>query len=170
MISKANTLSALRLIIFFVSPSSQNKNCRFYEVLGFECTWFSSEEWEIQRSMQGKKKLKWSSKNQITAQSISHSQKQNKKNLAFETAAWNLSQASMRLTDSKRHAKGKGRSHEAALLIGLPLCTCSVWPRKIERHSIANRGRGQNKMIIKNTTALKQKYCIITFSNPESTL
>ena len=68
------------------------------------------------------------------------------------------------------HAKGKGWSNKAALLIGLPLGTCSVWPRKIERHSTANWGRGQNNMIIKNTTAFKQKYSIISFSNPECML
>lgn len=81
-----------------------------------------------------------------------------------------LHEISRRLRDSMRHATGKGWSRKAALLIGLPLGTCSVWPRKSERHSTANWGRGQNNMIIKNTTALKQKYRIISFSNPECTL
>lgn len=83
--------------------------------------------------------------------------KQNEKSLAFVTATWNFSQDSMRLTDTMKHAKGKRWSIKAALLIGLPLCTCSVWPRKIERHSIANWGRGQNKMIIKKHNSSKTK-------------
>jgi len=48
------------------------------------------------------------------------------------------------------HAKyNKGGFSQTALLSSLPLQACSVWPRNIERYSIVQWGRGQNKRIKK---------------------
>lgn len=73
-------------------------------------------------------------------------------------------------TGGREHAGGNwgdGWSNRAALLIGLPLCTWSVWPRKIERHSTANQGRRQNKMIIKKCSNFR-KQIIKSVSQPST--
>lgn len=55
-----------------------------------------------------KKKLKWSSQKTNTAQSISHTPKSRIRKIQhLKTAASNLSQDSVRLIDSTRHAKEK---------------------------------------------------------------
>lgn len=101
---------------------------------------------------------------------MAHSYKQNETIWAVEIAAWDVSQDGTRLTDGMGHAKRKGQFHKADLLISLPLCTWSVWPRKIERHSTANWGKGQNKMIIKKCKSFKIKIQYNQFCNPQCTI
>lgn len=145
----------------------QNKNCRIYKVLGFEHVWFPSEE-QGDRNMQGRKirhKTKW--KHDV---SMVHSHEQTGKRATPQAAAPKSSQVGTRLADRAKHAGGSEQTVQVSwLLIGLPLCTWSVWPRKIERHSIANQGRGQNKMIIKKCSSLR-KYTIKSGFQPVNTL
>lgn len=155
---KLNTLPTLsHLFSLFHLPLSQNKSCRFMNSLGMNVLDFHLRNGRYKESCKKKNFLMTKAKNK--KKSASHVLlKAEWGKFSIWNSYMNFSQDSVRLIDSMKHAKGRGWSSKAALLIGLPLCTRSVWPRKIERHSIANWGRGQNKMITKNTTALKQKY------------